>query len=166
MAFSLTAQLVPKSEDTDLVQWGFSLMKEWFLVFSASLQRLTQSLYLNGYLVAVIADGQGLVTLRLPLGLCCFFCCWEITRIGKLSLDFLNCSSGCLKPTPEFLKAFYKYPTLHEPQVLTKTPFNLLCYVWFAFRFSVLCLFLMNASEQSVCIPGWCTGSCILEPVI
>lgn len=32
----LTAQLMPKSEETDLVKLGFPLVKEWFLVFSVS----------------------------------------------------------------------------------------------------------------------------------
>lgn len=103
--------------------------------------------HLNGCLVAVIAEGLGLVTLGVPPDLRSFFCCWEIMGFGKLSPDFLNCSSERLKPTPEFLTAFYKYSTLHEPQVLTETPVNLLCYVWLAFRFFVLCLFLVNAPE-------------------
>lgn len=89
----------------------------------------SETVYLNGCLVAVIAEGLGLVTLELLPDLSFFFCYWEITRLGKLGLDFPNCSSGCLKPTPEFLAVFYKYSTLHEPQVLTETPFNLLCYV-------------------------------------
>lgn len=121
------------------------------------------TLYLTGCLVA---EGLHLVALGLPPGLWFFFCCWEIMRLGELSLGFLNCSSGCLKPTPEFFTAFYKYSTSHEPQVSTETLFSLLCCIWFAFRFSVLCLFLIYASEQSMCITRWCTGSPILQPKI
>jgi len=63
-------------------------------------------------------------------------------EIWAMSLDIPNCSSGRLKPTPEFLTTFYKYSTLHEPQVLTETPINcsamsdlhsgFLCYVCFS----------------------------------
>lgn len=54
---------------------------------------------------------------------------------GKLNLNLHNCSSGCPKPTSAFLTTFCKYCILCESQVLTETPFNLLCYAWFAFRF-------------------------------